>query len=464
MKKRHYLIGILVGLLVLGLIYIQVSGIFNSGQVGNEFVEYPMGSNFAGMGQPMMDEEGNQYYSTYTVFEQEPVSLSGMAQLNTDNSYFYDAELGEIIAVHVVDQQTVRKGDPLFTYSKDNKELQYQIEDNLRTQTRLYNQRVELIEQLSELTAGYYNYQGDLLEAYWGEDGQLYYYVAETIGKAQGNGKGSSNDDSSGIIDGNGDSDDGLVDGNGIDNSGGAEAIKAQIREVNNQIEDLEIAMTRLKEQRDGSVLAKFAGKVYLNSAGKDNASVPFVRIVSDEVSVTGTVTEYEFFALGDDVPVNIFVNAENRDVSGTMIAHDLFPISSGSTDGENSTSMGMGGYSTGSQYGFTIKPDEYIQPGFSVKIQVYLSGVSVPQEAIMDNGSGDYAVMVYRDGFAHKQSVRLKQQGLQRVVTSGLNAGDIVLQQPYEVEDGQAIQIDQEYYQSMMEQEMIEGANNGVK
>lgn len=470
MKKRYYIIGIIVGVLIIALIVVQVSGIFNSPEVGNELAQTPTKGgefgNFGGPNQPIFDEAGNQYYPTYTVFEQEPVSLSGVAQLNTDSSYFYNPDLGDIIAVHVVDQQTVKKGDPLYTYSKDNKELQYEIEDNFRAQTRLYNQRIELIDQLSELTSSYYNYQGDLLGSYWGEDGQLYYYVVETLGKGQGSGKGSN-----GVIGEPEPDPDPDPNNNGteepVDNSGAIDSLKDQIREVNTQIEDLEIAMSRLQDQEDGVILAQFDGKAYVNPDGKTNSGVPLVRIVSDDVSITGTVTEYEFFALGEDLPVNLFVNAENRDVPGTMIAYDRFLSTATSTDGDGNKSMGAGmtNYSTGSQYGFTIKPEDYIQPGFSVKIQVFLAGLSVPQEAIMEEGPGNAYVFVYRDGIAYKQTVQLKQQGLQRVVTSGLNSGDMVIYQPYELQDGQPIQIDQDYYQQMMDMQMGEdGGNIGAK
>ncbi|MDK6924029.1 hypothetical protein QP271_25895, partial [Escherichia coli] len=73
--------------------------------------------------------------------------------------------------------------DLLYKYIQTG-DLQHDIEDALREQTRLYNDRNRLIDNLSKQTGLLYNYQGDTLQGYWAKDGQYYYYVSELIGKS----------------------------------------------------------------------------------------------------------------------------------------------------------------------------------------------------------------------------------------------------------------------------------------
>lgn len=103
----------------------------------------------------------NQIYSTFTLYEQDPVTLTGTAQLQTDQAYFYDKEKGDISSVKVRDGQFVKQNDLLYTYEQNEIETQHEIEDMMREQTRTYNQREVLIKQLSDYTGASYNYQGD---------------------------------------------------------------------------------------------------------------------------------------------------------------------------------------------------------------------------------------------------------------------------------------------------------------
>ncbi|MDO4774964.1 MAG: biotin/lipoyl-binding protein [Aerococcaceae bacterium] len=361
--------------------------------------------------------EGQMVYQTHTVFAQEPVSLNGVAQLQSDNSYFYDAALGEIETVYVKDGQYVKKGDILYAYFQDKNK--YDLEDALREQTRLYNQREELIAQLREETGGVYNYQGDLISTYWTEDGKQQYYVVEAIGKS--NASAQSSDEEGGAPTGGG--------------------TKEQIRQVNRQIEDIEIKLIRLKEQQHGQVKAKFAGKVVLDEAGRDNNQVPLVRIISNEVAVEGSVSEYEFYVLGTSRPARLFVNAEERELKGEMVEYDAIPAPSANTQSSNAPASPSGGETSGARYRYKIAPEEFIQPGFSVKVQIDLPGFVIPKEAILEENGKNY-VFVVRDQIAHKTEIKLERQGIQQVALQHVAAGDVLLMNPFDVKDGQVVAV----------------------
>lgn len=99
-----------------------------------------------------------------------------------------------------------------------------------------------------------------------------------------------------------------------------------------------------------------------------------------------------------------------------------------------------MDGGTNGTQYGFTISPDDYIQPGFSVKVQLALPGMVIPNEALVTETDKNY-VFLLQDGRAVKTEITLEHQGLQQVVHRGLNFGDQLIMYPFDLEDGQEVQ-----------------------
>lgn len=424
MKKDHgslYGIGIAIGFVFIVMMVTMVSQFLTT---SNEGVSHTHAQ----------DQEGGMVYEVFSLYQQDPISVDGRVDLINDNSYYYDPEKGEVEQIAVQDGQMVKKGDLLFKYLQKG-DLQEEIEDTLREQTRLYNQRVSLIDQLSKQTGLLYNYQGDTLAGYWAQDGNYYYYVSEVIGK-------------SGLP---------LVSDNPVDEAtyqenvqgqtegaDSSEGIKDEIRQVNQQIEEIEIKLLRLYNKQHGEVRADYDGKVILNPEGKDRANVPLVRIISQGVQVKGSVSEYEFYLLAKDLPVQVYVNAEDRYVEGTIVRYDEIPPASPVSDKSDSPEPidpGPGGMNTGTQFGFVVSPDDFIQPGFTVKIQMAPSGIVVPQEAILDEGDQQF-VFRYVDGKAVKTPVKIQQQGLQKVVKHGLSVEDQLLLYPFDLKDGQVVEV----------------------
>lgn len=401
-SKRKLMYAIVGGGLVLLLIGVTVYNIFT-------------GTNQAQQANQMAMQEGSMGYSLYTVMAQDPISLSGKSELQTDTSYFYNPELGEIETLAVADGQTIKKGDLLFAYFQDKNK--YDLEDVQREQTRLYNQREELIQQLGEITDALYNYQGDQIATYWGDGGKQQYYVVEEIGFATGQ-QGEATADEA---------------------SSDAEGIKQQIRQLNQQIEDVEIKLVRAKEAQHNTVKAQFNGRVIVDERGLTNSQIPLVRIISDDVAIVGSVNEYEFFALGKDRPATIFINAEEREISGKMIDYSEVPNAQAAPSGESaSTAMNS---ASAANYSYTIAPDEYVQPGFSVKVRITMPGYQIPQDVIVEE-QGRQFVYVYRDGVVKKTPVELTRQGTMQVVLQGLVEGDQLVLFPYDLRDGQTIDV----------------------
>lgn len=409
MKGRQLLLGLTYIILFISILSLSLYSVFFANTSSSATAE-------------MNDDEMLMTYQTFSVYKQDPVSLEGIVEIKNDRSYFYDPEQGEIKEILVKEGQKVGKGQVLFNYYNEGR--QEELEDALREQTRLYNQREALISDLSQQTQQIYNYQGDLVLGYWGEDGQKYYYVAEPIGKGQASGIPIEEASASEVP---GDS---TVD---------VSSYKEQIRDLNQQIEDIEIKLIRIRKNQNAQVTAKHAGTVLLNRDALENPQIPLIRVLGEELLVTGSVDEYNFHALAEDRRVELYVNAEDRYVEGIMTEYDKVPPISSSINTEGST---VGSPSNGTQYGFAIQPQEAIQPGFSVKIQVPMPGVVVPKDAIVEE-SGQSFVFVYQEGKAIKTLVDLERQGTQRVNHRQLQEGDILLLYPYDLEDAQEVQTD---------------------
>lgn len=422
--KKGPIVGIGIGLVTLSLLAFFINQFVKGTQAGNEAEM----SNIDSTGYQVMD-----------LYPQDPVTIDGTVQLVADNSYFYDAEKGQIDQILVQDGQQVKKGDLLYKYIQTG-DLQDDIEDALREQTRLYNDRNRLIDNLSKQTGLLYNYQGDTLQGYWAKDGQYYYYVSELIGKSGQPLVSETPLDEEAY----------QSQVNSIQTAGQedpAAAAKDQIRQVNQQIEDVEIKLQRLYEKQRGEVRAEYDGKVILNPDGKTSNSVPLVRIISQGVQIKGSVTEYEFYLLAKDIPVQIYINAEDRYVSGTLVRYDEIPPASPAPSQQDSgnnasaSESNIAGGSSSTQFGFTVSPDEFIQPGFTVKVQITPTGLVLPQEAILEEDGHSY-VFIYQEGIVHKKEVDLENQGLQRVVQSGLEEGQQVVLNPFDLKDGQKIEV----------------------
>lgn len=402
-SKRKLTYGIVGGSLVLLLIGTSVYNIFT-------------GTHQAQQAEQMAMQEGNMGYSLYTVLPQDPISLSGRSELQTDTSYFYNPELGEVETLAVADGQTIKKGDLLFSYFQDKNK--HDLEDAQREQTRLYNQREELIAQLGKITEALYNYQGDQIATYWGEGGKQHYYVVEEIGVAASQSGESTAED---------------------EQDAGAEGIKQQIRQLNQQIEDVEIKLVRAKEAQHNTVKAQFNGRVMVDERGLTNSQIPLVRIISDDVAIVGSVNEYEFFVLGKERQAVIFVNAEEREVTGKMVDYSTVPTAQAAPSGDNVTAPSSGG--SAANYSYMIAPDEYVQPGFSVKVRITMPGYQIPQDVIVEE-QGRQFVYVYRDGIVKKVPIELTRQGTTQVVMQGVSEGDQLVLFPYDLRDGQTIEV----------------------
>ncbi|WP_164470878.1 efflux RND transporter periplasmic adaptor subunit [Vaginisenegalia massiliensis] len=386
-------------------------------------------------------DEGDVTYDVATLRKQEPVSIEGISVLESDSSYYYDPSRGEIESIYVKTGDKVQKGDTLFTYRQEA--IDEELEDAQREKNRLYAKREQLVKQLSQLTGKTYNFQGDCIDLNQVQ-GKQSYAIIEPINQD------FDEADMSVVVQ--------ASDATAVtSDQDGSTGLKDQIKELNYNIEDVEIKLMRLKKKQHGPVKAKFAGEVVFDQTGVFNSNVPLVRLVSGQNTlIQGNVSEYEYYLMQEDRPVDLHVKAEDRKVQGKITHFDKFPPISNGAPLASPTSEGAGdlmasaskSQSEAGQFGFSILADDFIQPGFSVNIKIAMPGLVIPKDAIIKENNQNY-VFVYHEGKVKKTAIDLERQGAQMVVQSGLKAGDQLIQFPQHLKDGQSVQINQDQEQT---------------
>lgn len=394
-------------------------------------------------GNEQTEESDELTYNTVIVRPEEPATVDGVVASRIDKGYYYSSDIGTISQVHVSDGQQVQKGDALFTYAA--KEDDHELEDLSREQTNLYNQREALIADLSRLTGGTYNMMGDRIV--WSY-AQGRYVVTDPIGVDYG---ARTNTTNSG----------GQAGGAGAQtpDSGGndADSIKSSIRQVNAQIKEVEIKLLRAQEKKNPTIKADYAGQVYIDERGRDGGSVPFVRIIGQGLVVNGTVDEYNYHLLENDLEVDMYINAEDRTIKGKITSYDRLPQSNSAQHGGGGSAGGGSGAGEGSgssddaspsqsesqaaKFGFIVEPEEDVQIGFSTQISIPRKGFVLPPESILEM-NGEKYVFKYVDGVAKKTKVKMEKIGIQEVITKGLSEGDEVIQDPTGLKDGDQVKV----------------------
>lgn len=394
-------------------------------------------------GNEQTEESDELTYNTVIVRPEEPATVDGVVASRIDKGYYYSSDIGTISQVHVSDGQQVQKGDALFTYVA--KEDDHELEDLSREQTNLYNQREALIADLSRLTGGTYNMMGDRIV--WSY-AQGRYVVTDPIGVDYGARTNTTN--SSGQASGAGAQ---TPDSGGND----ADSIKSSIRQVNAQIKEVEIKLLRAQEKKNPTIKADYAGQVYIDERGRDGGSVPFVRIIGQGLVVNGTVDEYNYHLLENDLEVDMYINAEDRTIKGKITSYDRLPQSNSSQHGGGGSAGGGSGAGEGSgssddaspsqsesqaaKFGFIVEPEEDVQIGFSTQISIPRKGFVLPPESILEM-NGEKYVFKYVDGVAKKTKVKMEKIGIQEVITKGLSEGDEVIQDPTGLKDGDQVKV----------------------
>ncbi|MGY3724795.1 Multidrug efflux pump subunit AcrA (membrane-fusion protein) [Granulicatella balaenopterae] len=365
-------------------------------------------------------EELATSFPAYLVKEQEPLVLDGVVITKDEESYYVDPTKGEVEEVYVKDGQTVAAGDKLFSYHND--QATQEISDLNRQKNRLYGQMDDLKQQLNKQETAKQTAKAEAEKA-----------------KQQAQAVKTTEDSSEPMQDTKQPSTDTNVELPAFDPSVFDEQIdatKKAIKELNQSIEDMDININRTSEKTSAMVTAMIDGVISINQKGKTNPTEVFMKLLGSSNLIQTAVTEYDYYAVTEGLETDIYVNAEDRDVKGTITSVAKEPLQgagmAGGTMGQASSDL--------SKYQVLVKPETSLPLGFNVQVKVPLKGLVIPETAIITEEDGEYVYKVEQDT-AIKTKITRQKEGLQLIVTEGVALGDIILSQPDDtVTDGQSV------------------------
>ena len=182
-------------------------------------------------------------------------------------------------------------------------------------------------------------------------------------------------------------------------------------------------------------------GTAYINEKGKNDPSVPVVKIVSNEVTISAKASEYDYPQVHQDAAVTIKPITTNQEIAGTITHVNKLP--------DQAEAASQAGAATGaatssvSNYSFIVKPTEELQYGYNVQVVLPLTEIRIPKKAVRETGDSHY-VFAYRKGKVQEVTVEVEDKGDYYLLKNGLKDGDRIISNPDKsLRDGQEVAVD---------------------
>lgn len=355
-------------------------------------------------------------YSVYRVRETEPLIFEGKAHSVEEQEEYVDHSLGEISEIEVEDGEFVEEGTILFSYTSE--ENQQSLEEQNRLHNRASNRKVEektnLDSAQSELESAEANINevNNQIENHTPSE-DMEFGINQELESLQSNLA--------------------TYESEKVEAKATIDRARLNIRELDEQLEDITAEIERLSENTTTSVEATVSGPVELNKSivsRPEFSEEPFIRILSDDVIIEATVSEYDYNYLSEGSQVDIvLLNSEER-INGHISYISNSPLSP------------MDSEDTSSRYLFKVVPEESIQHGFSVQISYQDGVIHIPESALVFEEEESY-VFVNDEGVVHRKDVSVSEEGNIYVLKEGVSVDDeLVLNPQPELEDGEEIVI----------------------
>ena len=382
MKRRKRLI--IISIITIFVLFIFVVGYFALFSLGNK-------------------KKGGSF-QIYTVTYPSALILSGQVSSEYADTYGAEASLGTLKSVDVSSGSEVQAGQDLMTFTNSSVDLQSLQDAVDKSNLSLSQAQQNLASLESQLAQAQQTLAND--------QAQVSKYQNDKSAEGQANltsAQASVQADNTAI--------------SGLN----SQILTAQqaIQSAQLDVQQSNQALTNGQNQATTVVTASRGGIALVST--DSTTGVKTVQVVSTNINIIGTVTEFDYskLAVGDSVTLTPL--SSNQSTTGTITQIDKLP--------QASTANGTGG-STAISYNFTVKPDKFIQYGFSVQISLQQKLISLPNNSII---SKNY-VWLYKNGKVTKTTLTFDSQ---HHVLTGLKVGDKIVTNPdNSLKDGKSISV----------------------
>lgn len=355
-------------------------------------------------------------YEVYQVRPVSPLLFDGRVHPEQEQEVYVDQSLGVISDIEVGAADIVDAGTVLFSYT--NHENQRALDEQERLYLRLNNSLSEENTNLANAQIDLETAKSNLSEA----NNEIQNYT--THEQSDFGFDKNLEDLHNNLADYESDK---LAAEVIIDNS------KLNIRELQEQLENNAIEKERLKESITVTVKSKISGIVEINESVAnrlESLEEPLIRIISEEVIVESSVSEYDFNRLSEGSSVDILLLSSEQVLTGEILNINSRPFSS--IDNEDLSS----------RYRFTVRPEEPIQYGFSVQISYQDNTIHLPKSTLLFEDEKSY-VYIYEEGSAYRREVSIEEEGSIVILKKGVSIDEKVIINPLpELENEEEIVI----------------------
>lgn len=352
----------------------------------------------------MAGDDFEQSYSVHVVREEDPILFDGKVQAAQVQEEYYDASKGLIAEIVVENGQEVEEGTDLFTYR--NEENQGLLDEQNRQYSRSAQKYADAETDLANAKKALNTANGNITEI--NRQNQVSSASSEEELMLSPEAENAQNQ----LME---------AEATKAEAEAAIEGAEMAMDDLKIQMEDITYEIEKLKKEITTTVKADFKGVVELNSADPNklqSSEQPIVRLMSNNLEIESSVSEYDYNKLSADSPVDIYLLNSDRELKGKISTIDSLPMQA---EAEGSSS---------SRYHFTVIPEESIQYGFSVQIG-YSEGVMyLPQNTVIEE-EGKTMVYLNKDGVVEKREVTVSEKSNLYVIESGLEADEEVLIDP---------------------------------
>lgn len=344
-------------------------------------------------------------YSVHILRKEDPILFDGIVQASEIQEEYYDASEGTLSEVLIENGQNVEVGTNLFTYT--NEENQKLLDEQNRQYSRVEQKHSEVVTNLANAREELKTANANIENNSQAVEPSLDVNLEESDRT-----KELENSQNKLIT----------YETNKAEAKATIESAEIAIKELNEQKEDIEYEIERLRDNVSNTVQAKIAGVIELEESNTDilksRSEKPILRLMSHELIIAATVSEYDYNKVKVDGPVQINLMTSNKALNGKISQVGALPLQSGDKE-------------TSSRYSFIVVPEEAIQYGFSVQVGIEENLIYLPYSTIIEGEGKKKYVFVNKKGLVVRREVEGTKKGNFFILESGVKIDEEVIIDP---------------------------------
>lgn len=210
---------------------------------------------------------------------------------------------------------------------------------------------------------------------------------------------------------------------------------------INSEISKTNSEIKKLKDKSYVTTYAPFSGKIYIHEESSQDEVTSYMTLESNDHYMKGQVSEQDLPKISKDMPVNIYVFATEKELTGKISSISTRPSTSqSSSDYTPSSSL--------SYYDVYVEFDTQndLVNGYHIQasIEIENKNPKIPTTAILEDGDSSYVYKVI-DGKIVKQNIKINSKSDDyAVLNSGLGQNDVIIKYPTEdMKEGDEVMVD---------------------